>query len=158
MTRRLARIAVIVVAIAWSHSLVVSGIQRGSDGVEIAFVASSQAGTVALVDVAARAVVGTIDINPARVKSQGPGAPNYAQDTDVSPDGRTLYVSRGYIGDVAAFDLASGRLMWTRQLNTGPRGSHDADRGRPQSVRLGNARQSRLQNRHSKRVRSPGTS
>jgi DNA-binding beta-propeller fold protein YncE len=71
------------------------------------------------VDVAARAVVGTIDINPARVKSQGPGAPNYAQDTDVSPDGRTLYVSRGYIGDVAAFDLASGRLMWTRQLNTG---------------------------------------
>jgi len=119
MTRRLARIAVIVVAIAWSHSLVVSGIQRGSDGVEIAFVANSQAGTVALVDVAARAVVGTIDINPARVKSQGPGAPNYAQDTDVSPDGRTLYVSRGYIGDVAAFDLASGRLMWTRQLNTG---------------------------------------
>jgi DNA-binding beta-propeller fold protein YncE len=74
---------------------------------------------VALVDVAARAVVGTIDINPARVKSQGPGAPNYAQDTDVSPDGRTLYVSRGYVGDVAAFDLASGRLVWARHLNTG---------------------------------------
>ena len=48
----------------------------------------------------------------------GPGAPNFAQDTDVSPDGRTLYVSRGYLGDVAAFDLASGRLQWQRPLNT----------------------------------------
>lgn len=37
---------------------------------------------------------------------------NYAQDTDVSPDGKVLYVSRGYIGDVAAFDIASGELMW----------------------------------------------
>ena len=82
-------------------------------------VANSQAGTVALVDVASRSVLGTIDINPARAKSEGPGATNYAQDTDVSPDGRTLYVSRGYLGDVAAFDIASGRLLWQRPLNTG---------------------------------------
>ena len=81
--------------------------------------ANSQAGTVALVDVAARAVVSSIDINPARVKSQGPGSPNYAQDTDISPDGRTLYVSRGYVGDVAAFDIATGRMSWARPLNTG---------------------------------------
>ena len=52
-------------------------------------------------------------------EERGAGAPNYAQDTDVSPDGRTLYVSRGYLGDVAAFDLASGRLLWQRSLNTG---------------------------------------
>ncbi|HEY9436807.1 MAG TPA: PQQ-binding-like beta-propeller repeat protein, partial [Blastocatellia bacterium] len=87
--------------------------------IEIAMVANSQAGTVALVDVASRSVLGDIDVNPARVKSEGPGAPNYAQDTDVSPDGRTLYVSRGYVGDVAAFDIASGRLLWQRSLNTG---------------------------------------
>ena len=37
----------------------------------------------------------------------------------MSPDGRTLYVSRGYLGDVAAFDIASGRLLWQRSLNTG---------------------------------------
>jgi DNA-binding beta-propeller fold protein YncE len=61
-----------------------------------------------LLDVASRSVLGSIDVNPARTKSEGPGAPNYAQDTDVSPDGRTLYVSRGYLGDVAAFDIASG--------------------------------------------------
>ena len=87
--------------------------------IEIAVVANAQAGTVALVDVAARSILGTIDINPARTKREGPGAPNYAQDTDVSPDGRTLYVSRGYLGDVAAFDIATGRLLWQRSLNTG---------------------------------------
>jgi DNA-binding beta-propeller fold protein YncE len=87
--------------------------------IEIAFVANAQAGAVAMVDVASRSVIGTIDVNPAHTKSRGPGAPNYAQDTDVAPDGRTLYVSRGYLGDVAAFDIASGRLLWQRSLNTG---------------------------------------
>jgi DNA-binding beta-propeller fold protein YncE len=90
-----------------------------SASIEIAFVANSVAATVALLDVASRSVVGTVDVNPARTKAEGPGAPNYAQDTDVSPDGRTLYVSRGYLGDVAAFDIASGRLLWSRPLNTG---------------------------------------
>ena len=87
--------------------------------VEIAVVANAEGGTVALVDVAARSIVGGINVNPAGTKKEGPGAPNYAQDTDVSPDGRTLYVSRGYLGDVAAFDIASGQLRWQRSLNTG---------------------------------------
>jgi len=87
--------------------------------IEVAVVANAEAGTVALLDVAARSILGVVDVNPARTKGQGPGAPNYAQDTDLSPDGRTLYVSRGYLGDVAAFDLASGRLLWQRSLNTG---------------------------------------
>ena len=88
------------------------------ESVEVAFVANAEDASVALVDVAARSLIGTIDVNPARVKSAGPGAPNYAQDSDLSPDGRTLYVSRGYVGDVAAFDVASGRLLWNRPLNT----------------------------------------
>jgi DNA-binding beta-propeller fold protein YncE len=71
------------------------------------------------VDVASRSIIGVLDINPARIERKGPGAPNYAQDTDVSPDGRTLYISRGYLGDVAAFDLASGKMLWQRSLNTG---------------------------------------
>jgi DNA-binding beta-propeller fold protein YncE len=87
--------------------------------IEVALVANAQAGTVAFVDVASRSILGTIDVNPARAKGEGAGATNYAQDTDVSPDGRTLYVSRGYLGDVAAFDIASGRLLWRRSLNTG---------------------------------------
>jgi YVTN family beta-propeller protein len=87
--------------------------------VEIAFVANAEGGTVSMLDVASRAVVGTIDVNPDHRKAEGPGKPNYAQDSDVSPDGRTLYVSRGYLGDVAAFDVASGKLLWQRSLNTG---------------------------------------
>ena len=86
---------------------------------EIAFVANGQDGTVTLLDVRSRAVLGVIDVNPARAVGDGPGARNYAQDTDVSPDGRTLYVSRGYLGDVAAFDIASGRLLWRCALETG---------------------------------------
>jgi DNA-binding beta-propeller fold protein YncE len=86
---------------------------------EIALVANAEAGTVVFVDVATRSIVGTIDINPARTKRSGPGRPNYAQDTKVSPDGRTLYVSRGYLGDVAAFDMVSRKLLWTRSLETG---------------------------------------
>ena len=87
--------------------------------VEVALVANSIDATVAVIDVATRTIVGRIDVNPARTRASGPGAPNYAQDTDVSPDGRTLYVSRGYMGDVAAFDLASGKLLWRTPLNTG---------------------------------------
>ena len=94
-------------------------LQSTQAGVEVAVVANAESATVALVDVAARSLIGTIDVNPAHTAATGPGKPNFAQDTDVSPDGRTLYVSRGYLGDVAAFDIASGRLLWQRSLNTG---------------------------------------
>ena len=120
MTGKLAWIATITIAMVWSWSSFVEGAARTQQpSLEIALVANSQAATVALVDVRSRALVGTIDVNPTHAKAEGPGAPNYAQDTDVSPDGRTLYVSRGYVGDVAAFDIASGRLRWQRSLNTG---------------------------------------
>lgn len=107
------------------HTLAVAAIfaatlvQSTPATVEIAFIANAEAATVALLDVAALTVVGKIDVNPARAKNEGPGAPNAAQDTDISPDGRTLYVSRAYVGDVAAFDIATGRLLWTCPLNTG---------------------------------------
>jgi DNA-binding beta-propeller fold protein YncE len=120
MTRRLAWIATGTVALVWSQLLFVGGAaQSPPASIEIALVANAEAASVALVDVAARTIVGTVDVNPARLKREGPGAPNYAQDTDISPDGRTLYVSRGYVGDVAAFDIGSGRLLWNRPLDTG---------------------------------------
>ena len=88
--------------------------QRAPQSIEVAFVANAEGAEIAMVDVAARAIIGSISVNFAEVESEGPGAPNYAQDTDVSPDGQTLYVSRGYLGDVAAIDIASGRPLWTR--------------------------------------------
>lgn len=115
MTRAL--IAVAAAVFALNVSPLPAPAQTGS--VEIALVANSQDATIALLNVATRSIVGRIDINPLRTKATGPGSPNYAQDTDVSPDGKTLYVSRAYMGDVAAFDLATGKLLWNTSLNTG---------------------------------------
>ncbi len=94
---------------------------------EIAFVSNVVGGTVSLIDLQARTVIGELDIKPdgARVSFfrdpeqsfaqqiiEGSGGLNYAQDTDLSRDGSVLFVSRGHLGDVAAFDIASGRLLW----------------------------------------------
>ena len=112
-------LAATLAAIASSLPLSASSAQTPPDLTEVAFVANAEAGTVALVEVATRSIIGVLDINPARAERKGPGATNYAQDTDVSPDGRTIYVSRGYLGDVAAFDLSSAKMLWQRSLNTG---------------------------------------
>jgi DNA-binding beta-propeller fold protein YncE len=120
MTVERAVIMLLVLVLAWSPGLGAAQPASPRTGsVEIAFVANAEAATVVLFDVASRSILGTIDVNPARTKAEGPGKPNYAQDTDVSPDGRTLYVSRGYMGDVAAFEVATGRPKWQRPLNTG---------------------------------------
>jgi DNA-binding beta-propeller fold protein YncE len=94
-------------------------------------------GTATMVDQQSLKVLGTINVtpdgktpqNPAQaaiypviVKSKGV---NYVQGLALSPDGRTLYVSRGYLGDVAAFDIATRRLKWRLQIN-GIRADHVA--------------------------------
>jgi DNA-binding beta-propeller fold protein YncE len=94
---------------------------------ELAFVANAVAGTVSLLDLESLAVIKTLDITPDG-KQVGParnfsqwlaqgfiearGGLNFAQDTDLSRDGTVLFVSRGFLGDVAAFDVASGELLW----------------------------------------------
>ncbi|HUQ89611.1 MAG TPA: hypothetical protein VM096_18760 [Vicinamibacterales bacterium] len=107
-----------VVALCGQLAVGSEATQRPADSVELAFVANAEGAEIAMVDIAARSIIGSVAVNFAEVESEGPGAPNFAQDTDVSPDGRTLYVSRGYLGDVAAFDIGSGRPLWTRPLNT----------------------------------------
>jgi WD40 repeat protein len=115
MRRGVAAAAAALIALYWNQSQA----PAKSESVEIAFVANAQDATIALLDVATRSIVGRIDVNPARVSASGPGAPNYAQDTDVSADGKTIYVSRGYVGDVAAFDIVTGTLVWKTSLSTG---------------------------------------
>ena len=102
---------------AAAAALILAGTaQAQTGGREIAFVSNAEGATISLVDVAARTILGEIDVNPAKARQTQP-TPNFAQDTDVSPDGRTLYVSRGYLGDVAAFDIASGRLKWKTRVD-----------------------------------------
>ena len=101
-----------LLALSAAALLACGGAQAQGGAREIAFVANAEDATVSLVDVASRAEVGRLDVNPDKAQAAPRPTPNFAQDTDVSPDGRTLYVSRGYVGDVAAFDIATGKLLW----------------------------------------------
>jgi DNA-binding beta-propeller fold protein YncE len=93
----------------------------------VVFVSNAEGGTISVVDTRRLEVVREIDVLPdgpandtddpvtgaaGQAAIEGAGGLNYAQDQDLAPDGRTLYVSRGHRADVAAFDLASGGLDW----------------------------------------------
>jgi DNA-binding beta-propeller fold protein YncE len=103
----------------------------------VALIGNFKDGTVTVIDESSLKVLGTLDVTPdgktprdpaqaaiypALVQAKGV---NYVQGLALSPDGRTLYVSRGYLGDVAAFDVASRRLLWRLQIN-GVRADHVA--------------------------------
>lgn len=96
---------------------------------DVVLVANAEGGTVSIVDADTLRVARELDVLPdgpdATLGADDPvqalvgqrvveaaGGTNYAQDQDLSPDGRTLYVSRGHRGDVAAFDLVTGDLQW----------------------------------------------
>ncbi len=70
-------------------------------------------------DLAARKL--TLFLNPITlagylgVESQK-GGENYVDDVALSPDGRRLYVSRGILEDVAAFDLATQKMIWRSNI------------------------------------------
>jgi DNA-binding beta-propeller fold protein YncE len=103
----------------------------------IALVGNLRSGTVTVIDERTWRVLGSINVTPdgktprdpaqakiypALVKAKGV---NYVQGLALSPDGRTLYVSRGYLGDVAAFDIATRRLLWRLEA-AGVRADHVA--------------------------------
>src|SRR5437660_475533 len=103
----------------------------------VVIVGNLRDGTVTVVDQQALKVLGRINVTPDGKTPQDPGQAaiypvlvkskgvNYVQGLALSPDGRTLYVSRGYLGDVAAFDVASRRLEWRLQVS-GLRADHVA--------------------------------
>lgn len=95
----------------------------------VVFVANAEDGTVDVIDAHTHQIVRSINVipdGPAPSLIDDPvqavayplvtaaAGENWAQDLDVSPDGTVLYVSRGHRGDVAAFDIASGELIWRR--------------------------------------------
>jgi YVTN family beta-propeller protein len=95
---------------------------------DVVLIGNSAAGTVTLLDGHTFAVLGTVNVindlpqrlaemNPAEragyelVRSQE-GGDRFVDDLALSPDGRTLYVSRGNLPQVAAYDLVTGLQLW----------------------------------------------
>jgi DNA-binding beta-propeller fold protein YncE len=101
----------------------------------VAIVGNLRDGTVTVVGERPWTVLGRINVipdgNTPRDPSQAAVYPslvklrgvNYVQGLALSPNGRTLYVSRGYLGDVAAFDVGSRRLLWRLEIS-GLRADH----------------------------------
>jgi YVTN family beta-propeller protein len=96
---------------------------------DVLFVGNSGDGTVDLIDAHDFSRLGVLnaipDGNTPRDPVQAAAYPalvsklgvNYVQDIQLSPDGEILYVSRGYLGDVAAFSLRSHALLWRLQIH-----------------------------------------
>ena len=101
----------------------------------VVLVGNLREGTVTVVDEHALKVLGTINVTPDGKTPQDPKQAaayqalvakfgvNYVQGLALSADGRTLYVSRGFLGDATAFDVASGRQLWRREIG-GVRADH----------------------------------
>ena len=92
--------------------------QKPPEFVEIAVVANGEASTVALVDIASRSVSAPSMSIP-RSEERGTGrAELRAGYRRVARRPHAVRFPR-VLGDVAAFDIASGQLRWQRSLNTG---------------------------------------
>lgn len=95
---------------------------------DVVLVGNSASGTVSFLDGRTFANLGSFDVVPDlrqrlaemnlveraayEVVRQQEGGDRFADDVYVSPDGRTLYVSRGNLDDVAAFDIATKAMLW----------------------------------------------
>jgi YVTN family beta-propeller protein len=97
---------------------------------DVLFVGNSGDGTVDLIDARDFTRLGVLNaipdgstprdpvqaaLYPALVSKLGV---NYVQDIQLSPDGEILYVSRGYLGDVAAFSVRSHAILWRLQVHS----------------------------------------
>ena len=123
-------------AILFSAALAVALQPVGSSAAtrDVVAVGNAFAGTVSLLDASTYTNLGSINVvpdlasrklvlflNPITlagyqvVKSQK-GGENYVDDVALSPDGKTLYVSRGILEDVAAFNLVTKKMIWRTNI------------------------------------------
>ncbi|MFD1044243.1 YncE family protein [Kibdelosporangium lantanae] len=96
-------------------------------------VGNAQAGTVSFIDSRTFEVLGTLDaipdlqqrldaMNPIErigydIVNQQQGYKKFVDDIALSPDGKTLYVSRGNLADAVAYDVATKRQLWRFKID-----------------------------------------
>lgn len=103
-----------------------------ADGRDVVLIGNSASGTVSFLDGYTFQNLGSFNVipdlqqrldamNPAQraayeLVKQQEGGDRFADDEYVSPDGRTLYVSRGNLDDAVAFDISSKKMLWRFQV------------------------------------------
>ncbi|WP_300375384.1 hypothetical protein [Henriciella sp.] len=105
---------------------------------EVAIVSNAVGGTLTLIGTDSLEPIATLNGIPdgrkvgflrdpiqrlAQGRAEAAGGLNYGQDTDLSRDGTVLYISRGFLGDVVAMDIASGDILWRTPI-AGMRADH----------------------------------
>ena len=133
---------------------------------DVVLVGNSAGGTVTVLDGHTFAALGTIPVAADRaqriaemdlieragyeVVRQQKGGDRFVDDIAVSPDGRTLYVSRSILADVAAYDLVTGAQVWRFEVDGLPLRPHGPlpRRHPPGDLRDHRAARPRAQRRH----------
>jgi DNA-binding beta-propeller fold protein YncE len=120
-------------AVALLAGCALSGDQRGgsSGGMRgVLFVANVGDGTITLIDTHSLERLGSLNAIPDGRTPQDPAQAAqypklvasqgaiYAYGVKVSPGGSRVYVSRGYLGDVVAIELATGKILWRFQTSS----------------------------------------
>ncbi|GGK53238.1 serine/threonine protein kinase [Planomonospora parontospora subsp. parontospora] len=99
---------------------------------DVLLVGNAQAGTVSFIDGRTFQNLGSLDAIPdleERLAAMNPveragyeavnaaqGYRKFVDDMALSPDGRTLYVSRGNLADVVAFDVRARTILWRHKI------------------------------------------
>lgn len=99
---------------------------------DVMFTGNAKDGTVSLSDATTYEDLGTVHVYPDRDREDALGdalddvsptllntliRENYLEHANVSPDGRTLYASRGHVGDVVAIDIETNEKLWETNLD-----------------------------------------
>jgi YVTN family beta-propeller protein len=126
--RKRLRALLIAAGTAVSLGVVVNGPAQASAPRDVLLVGNSASGTVSFLDGRTFQNLGSFNVIPDLqqrldamnlvekaayevVKNQE-GGDRFADDVFVSPDGGTLYVSRGNLDDAVAFDLKTKKMLW----------------------------------------------
>jgi DNA-binding beta-propeller fold protein YncE len=125
---------IFVHAIAFAAAALLAGcaLTGGKSGGmrDVLFVANVGDGTITLIDTHSLERLGSLNAISDGKTPQDPAqaaqypklvaalGANYAYGVKVSPDGSRVYVSRGYLGDVVAIELATGKILWRFQTSS----------------------------------------
>src|SRR3954463_15920491 len=120
------RLRALMICAATAAVMSVPGSPAGAAGLrDVLLVGNSQSGSVSFIDGRTYENLGSFDVIgdlQQRIDEMDPiqragyetvkqieGGDRFVDDVQLSPDGRTLYVSRGNLDDAAAYDLVSKR-------------------------------------------------